>query len=136
MFEYLKPRNYILVTSANNKRYNLNFVAETYTQTSWPSRIIVFSYWFMAIMMTAVYTGNLTAALAIPVTSLPFNTLDELVQNSEYTFQVIDGTVAYQLLIVRQLIKYNFGGGGGESGFWIKGLIFHDFGTRFQYICV
>ena len=60
---------------------------------SWPGRIIMFS-WYMAILViTATYTGNLVAFLAVVKEPPPFETLEELANQNQYKFGVLGNTI-------------------------------------------
>jgi hypothetical protein len=52
------------------------------------------------IIITATYSGNLTASLAVKSFKMPFNTLDELAANDDYIFQVRIGAFREQIFRV------------------------------------
>ena len=58
-------------------------------------------WWFFAIIMSATYTGNLIAALAVPGSSLQFNTLEDLANQNEYQVGVENGIALFNLFQVQ-----------------------------------
>ena len=56
------------------------------------ARLVLASFWLTVLLLTAVYTGNLTASLAVSDVQMPFSTLDELAQDDQYILQIMDGT--------------------------------------------
>ena len=79
-------------------------------QQYWSERFILFSYWITIIILTAAYSGNLTASLAVKKTNMPFNSLRELADSKDYYLGVYDGDVIQGLLQVKKLftIQTNF----------------------------
>lgn len=43
-------------------------------------------------ILGAVYTANLVALISVPRVKLPFTSLQELVEQTEYTFGILGGT--------------------------------------------
>ncbi|CAD5111301.1 DgyrCDS619 [Dimorphilus gyrociliatus] len=62
-----------------------------------PSRLIINSCWLFSIIILALYTGNLTAYIAIPKQTPPISTLAELSQQSIYRYGVMDGSALHLL---------------------------------------
>ena len=67
-------------------------VGTAWDPSCWALRILHIFWWFFAIMMSAAYTGNLIASLAVPQVSVPFRSLQDLASQSEYTVGIEDGT--------------------------------------------
>ena len=63
-------------------------------------RILAGAWWLVAIILYAVYTSNLIAFLAVDITSKPFNSLRELVEQGEYQYGVEDGIIQMMLFKV------------------------------------
>ncbi|CAC5387113.1 unnamed protein product [Mytilus coruscus] len=63
--------------------------------TSLAGRTIVSCWWIFCIVSIAVYSGNLTASLAIHKTKLPFTSLEEMVNQKEYKWGTL-GSSAFQ----------------------------------------
>ena len=72
------------------------------------------SFWFFVIIVTATYSGNLTASLAVKSFKLPFSTLDELASNGDYFFQVRVGAFREQIFRVSGL--------GGRRRWYVRVL--------------
>ncbi len=64
------------------------------------SQILAGAWWLVAITLYAVYTSNLIAFLAVEITSKPFNSLRELVEQDEYQYGLEDGIVQMMLFKV------------------------------------
>jgi hypothetical protein len=56
-------------------------------------RIMRSFYWLTLIILVATYGGNLTASLAVEKVTMPFTTLQGLVDHQEYTLVISAGTV-------------------------------------------
>jgi hypothetical protein len=68
----------------------------------WQSfRILMGAFWFVVIMMTSLYTGSLTASLAVNDVTKPFDTLDGLAADKDYILQILQGSFREQLFRVR-----------------------------------
>ena len=86
-------------------------------------RIAFAFWWFSVTSMIAVYTGNLTAVLAVPNSPIPINTLEELAQQSKYKYGVIGSGALKGLFAVRvqntssttNLVR------GGQRSLWAPG---------------
>ena len=68
-------------------------------------RILVSTWCLYSIVVTAIYSGNLIAFLTVPVTDLPFSTLEEMVEQTQYTYGTTGGTYL-QVLFQVGMIKY------------------------------
>ncbi|ELU06509.1 hypothetical protein CAPTEDRAFT_107202, partial [Capitella teleta] len=55
------------------------------------ARCLVGFWWFFCLVVTAIYTGNLIAVLAVPKSSLPIETLEDLANQEFYKYGTIDG---------------------------------------------
>ena len=66
-------------------------------------KFIYASFWIFVIIITATYSGNLTASLSVKSFRMPFNTLDELAANDDYVFQVRIGAFREQIFRVSSL---------------------------------
>lgn len=71
------------------------------------TRIMVGFWWFFAIVVATTYTGNLIAALAVPKTIYPVQSLNDLVEQSTYTYGCTAGAAIYTLIEVQHLILYH-----------------------------
>ncbi|KAI0233279.1 Glutamate receptor ionotropic, kainate 2 [Lamellibrachia satsuma] len=75
-----------------------------YVESSWwtprldATRIMVGFWWFFAIVVATTYTGNLIAALAVPKTIYPVQSLNDLVEQSTYTYGCTAGAAIYTLI--------------------------------------
>jgi gamma-glutamyltranspeptidase len=61
------------------------------------------------IILTAVYTGNLTASLAVNIVKAPFSTLKELAADTSYVLGVPGGSMQQQILqvtLIHNIILY------------------------------
>ncbi|XP_063399028.1 glutamate receptor ionotropic, kainate glr-3-like [Mytilus trossulus] len=58
-------------------------------------RTIVSGWWIFCIVSIAVYSGNLTASLAVHKTKLPFTSLEEMVKQKEFKWGTL-GSSAFQ----------------------------------------
>ncbi|XP_067671109.1 probable glutamate receptor [Haliotis asinina] len=63
-----------------------------YLPKSLPSRVFYTFWWFFCIVITSVYTGNLTALLAVVREKVPFNNLQELATNTEFSVNIPRGS--------------------------------------------
>ena len=66
-------------------------------------RILQGSLWVCVVVICAVYTGNLTAALASQITPWPFKDLDGLANHPKYKIITGDGSLREELFLVRLL---------------------------------
>ncbi|KAI0233282.1 Glutamate receptor ionotropic, delta-2 [Lamellibrachia satsuma] len=62
------------------------------------TRILVGFWWFFVIVVTATYTGNLIAVLAVPKTVYPVQSLRDLTQQSTYKYGTTAGAAIYTLI--------------------------------------
>ena len=51
------------------------------------------AWWFYCVILVAVYTGNLIAFISVNRPKLPFTTPEEMVEQDEYTFGTLGGTI-------------------------------------------
>jgi hypothetical protein len=63
-------------------------------------RCLVGFWWFFCLAVTAIYTGNLIAVLAVPKSSLPIETLEDLADQDFYKYGTIDGAALSSLMAV------------------------------------
>ena len=61
--------------------------------TSQAGRTIISSWWIFCIIAIAVYSGNLTATLAISKQKLSFTTVAEMVEQTEYKWGTLGNSV-------------------------------------------
>ncbi|XP_064594549.1 glutamate receptor U1-like [Liolophura sinensis] len=61
------------------------------------SRTLVASWWLFTMVIVASYTSTLTAALAVEKTELPFNTIEEMVEQSQYKWGGTYGSYMFML---------------------------------------
>ena len=59
-----------------------------------PVRCVAGPWLFCCLVMYATYAANLTASLAVSRTKMPFDTLEEMVQQTEYKYGVFANGVA------------------------------------------
>ena len=61
-------------------------------------------------MLTSVYSGSMTASLAVNKATKPFDTLDELADDDEYIFLIVKGTFREEVFKVHKIYQYYFVG--------------------------
>ena len=79
------------------------FPGGTSTPASSVTRIVVSFWWLTVIVIYAVYTGNLTAFLAVKKVNMPIKTLEDLASSVDISIGVQNGIVQMTLLKVRSL---------------------------------
>lgn len=57
------------------------------------SRLVASALCFVTVAVYAAFTGNMIAILAVEKRALPFSTLEEMVQQTDYTWGTEDGIV-------------------------------------------
>lgn len=75
------------------------FAGSVYIPNHHSGRVFMSAWWLYCIILGAVYTGNLIAFLSVIKIKYPYNTLDEMVEQNEYTFGTLGGT--YQELSLK-----------------------------------
>ncbi|XP_062567755.1 glutamate receptor ionotropic, kainate glr-3-like [Saccostrea cucullata] len=55
-------------------------------------RTLISAFWLFSIVLVGTYSGNLIAFLTVPLDKPPFNSLDEMIVQSEYKWGTIGGT--------------------------------------------
>ncbi|XP_061185491.1 glutamate receptor ionotropic, kainate glr-3-like [Saccostrea echinata] len=55
-------------------------------------RTLISAFWLFSIVLVGTYSGNLIAFLTVPLDKPPFNSLDEMIAQSEYKWGTIGGT--------------------------------------------
>ncbi|XP_048259258.1 glutamate receptor ionotropic, kainate 3-like [Haliotis rufescens] len=65
------------------------------TVVSRSGRVLVISLWIFTIIIAAAYSGNLMAILTLARDNAPFNTIDDVTKQTEYTWGVSGGTIWY-----------------------------------------
>ena len=66
-----------------------------------PSRLVAGTWMFACVVLYASYTANLVASLTVSKVKLPFNTLNEMLHQTEYTYTILQGSAAQVVLAVR-----------------------------------
>ena len=86
--------------------------ANVVTPHSGKSRLVFGLLWFAVIVVVALFSGTLTSYLAVSVTRLPYSTLQQVVNASDYRIRISTQSVFAKMFKVR--------GGNvvGESGDW------------------
>ncbi|XP_076442814.1 uncharacterized protein LOC143281489 [Babylonia areolata] len=57
------------------------------------SRLFVSAWWLFCVVVAAIYSGNLTASLAVATSSPPFTTLQQMIDGGVYQFGTVPGTI-------------------------------------------
>ncbi|KAK2152669.1 hypothetical protein LSH36_322g05030 [Paralvinella palmiformis] len=70
----------------------------SWTPHSQALRFLVGFWWFFTLVITATYTGNLIAVLAVPKLTLPVNTLQDLANQNFYKYGVVADTAIYSMI--------------------------------------
>ena len=78
----------------------LLFAGAVHSPTMQSSRTIFASYWIFVIVVVATFTGNLTAFLTISKADMPFDSLAEMAEQTEFRYGVQEGVVQHMLLKV------------------------------------
>lgn len=65
------------------------------------TRILAIFFWFLIIVVSNIYKGNLIASLATYSPSLPFSTLEEVAADTQYTVLMVNDSSQRTLLEVR-----------------------------------
>ena len=76
----------------------LRIAGSTWLPREQGSRFLVAGWWFLTVIVSATYTGNLIAALAVPRTVMPVQTLEDLARQTTYKYGPVDGTAIYSLI--------------------------------------
>ena len=58
-------------------------------------RIVVASWWLFCLVIVTSYSGSFVAFSTVPKQAIPFRTLDELAEQTEYEMGVLKGS-AYE----------------------------------------
>ena len=87
-------------------------LATVVTPHSGKSRLVFGLLWFAVIVILALFSGTLTSYLAVSVTRLPYSTLQQVVNASDYRIRISTESVFAEMFKVR--------GGSvvAESGNW------------------
>ena len=64
------------------------------------TRLMVGLLWLFFIIVSAIYTGNLVAFLAVPRIPAPLDTVSQLADQNEYKVGLVKGQALYQVLSV------------------------------------
>lgn len=70
----------------------ISFVGSVYIPKHHSGRVFMSAWWLYCIILGAVYTGNLIAFISVVKIKYPFYTLDEMVEQNQYTFGTLGGT--------------------------------------------
>ena len=65
------------------------------------SRLVAGTWILACVVLYASYTANLVSSLTISEVKLPFNSLNEMLHQTEYTYGIMQGSIAQVLLAVR-----------------------------------
>ena len=69
-------------------------------------RFILFSWWFFIMILTSMYTANLTAHLTLERSSITIKGLDDLLDQNEYTWGLVEDRNLESLLLNHKEEKY------------------------------
>ena len=100
-------------TQCQSFEYGVYIIMSTLSQSpsvnpSHQSMRIVYSFYSLGcIILITTYTGHLVALLTIKQNAVPFNTIRELAENTEYTLGVTGGTAGEDLLLNSNFIPGN-----------------------------
>ena len=72
-----------------------------------PTRVIAGAWMISCVVLCASYTANLVAWLTVAEVKMPFDTLEEMVVQTEYSYGVKKGTIAQVMLQV--MLRYHLG---------------------------
>ena len=72
-------------------------------------RSVAGGWLFCSVVLYATYAANLIASLSVTRTKMPFNTLEEMVQQTEYKYGVTDNGFAQLVFRVRIFRVWCFG---------------------------
>ncbi|KAL5016289.1 hypothetical protein ScPMuIL_005878 [Solemya velum] len=64
----------------------------SYIPSSLTGRTIVSYWWIYCVVLGGIYCGSLTAFLSVPRSELPFTNLQEMTEQTEYTWGTVGGT--------------------------------------------
>ena len=70
------------------------------------SRLVTGGSWCFVVIVASIYSGNLVAFLAAPKVVPPFNNLEELLEQSDYKFGYLRGTVQEHMLRDSNLVLF------------------------------
>ena len=76
-------------------------LADIVTPYSGKSRLVFGSLWFAVIVILALFSGTLTSYLAVSVIRLPYSTLQQVVQASDYRIRLHTDSVFAEIFEVR-----------------------------------
>lgn len=65
-------------------------------------RTLVSAFWLFSIVLVGTYSGNLIAFLTVPLDKPPFNSLDEMIAQSEYKW----GTIGASFYVTWFNVRY------------------------------
>lgn len=72
-----------------------------FTPTTSASKVILSVWWVMAMVMVTAYISNLVALLTVTLNSMPFRTLEEMINQDEYTWGTLPGSHMFMTFEVR-----------------------------------
>ena len=77
-----------------------NMPGSTWMPDSQSGRFIVGFWWMYCIVVMATYSGNLIAYLTVTKTTLPFDSLDDMINQNKFKFGTLGGTITeYKLQV-------------------------------------
>ena len=77
------------------------FAGGFYQPVKGVGRSIAGGWWFLVLVVYGIYTGNLIAFLTVTELKLPFNSLQEMAQQSQYKYGAESGIIQLQVFQVR-----------------------------------
>ena len=66
-----------------------------------PTRLVAGTWMLACVVLYASYTANLVASLTVSEVKPPFNSLYEMVRQTEYTYGIKQGSIVQVILAVR-----------------------------------
>ena len=94
---FRRKNTYTFSTMANlDVNVFLRFSASYVEPVSRPNRVVTGGWWLFCTVIMATYTGSLVAILTVEKYKIPFNTLEELLNQKQYKFGTL-GSSAFAL---------------------------------------
>lgn len=77
-----------------------SFIGNGNTSFSNSGRILISTWWIFTIVVLATYSGNLVAVLSVTLEEAPFNTFEGLVEQDQYKWGTLGGTIYLSIMEV------------------------------------